>query len=137
MIRDRSHARAYSEENMKNHALLVIPAVLALALTGCSGVKKDDTYEDAVALRAAVLKTGVDCPGERQEDNGHEGSIKCNSDLLLEVINDETLRKLAPVAMKFTGNGDAVLTGPNWLIQSDADTLAVIQKKLGGELEVI
>lgn len=122
---------------MKKQALLAISAVAALALAGCSGVKKNDTYEDAKALRAAVLKAGVDCPGERQEDNGYEGSIKCSADLLLEVINDDTMRKIAPIAMEFTGNGDAVLTGPNWLIQSDADTLATIQKKLGGELEVI
>lgn len=121
---------------MNKKFVTALALAATLALTGCGGVKKDATYDNATDLRAAVLKSGVECPGEVVEDNGHEGSIKCTSELILEIINDESFLSIAHVALQFTGGGD-VLTGPNWLIQGDAETLAKIQKKLGGELRVV
>lgn len=121
---------------MNKKIAVALALIASLALAGCSGVTKDASYDNATDLRAAVLKSGVDCPGEVVEDNGHEGSIKCTSDLILEIINDETFLSIAHVALEFTGGGD-ILTGPNWLIQGDAETLATIQKKLGGELRVV
>lgn len=119
----------------KSLALAVVPLVLLLSACG-GGVKKDATYEDASSLRQAVIKSGVECPGETVADNDDGGSIKCSSDLLLEIINDETTRQMSPVVFSLTKSKQSLLIGPNWVIQGETGSLDSIKAKLGGQLTV-
>lgn len=116
--------------------LAVFCAVALLSLTACGGVKKDATYDDAPALRSAVIKAGEKCPGETVVDNGDGGSIKCSSDLLLEIMNDDAMRKLSPTVFSLTNSSQSLLVGPNWIIQGDTGTLDSLKTSLGGELTV-
>lgn len=120
--------------------LAVVAAALMLILTACSGgVKKDATYEDAGALRDAVIKTGQKCPGETVEVTSRErgsSKVKCDKDLQIEVINDEQLMGLMPITISTSKSRYSYLLGNNWVIQGETSVLDELKGKLGGEITV-
>lgn len=121
-------------------SLALASAALLVTLTACGGgVKKDATYEDAGALRDAVIKSGQKCPGETVEITSSErdaSKVKCDKGLQLEVINDDQLMGLMPITISTSKSEYSYLLGQNWVIQGETSTLDELKAKLGGELTV-
>jgi hypothetical protein len=106
-------------------------AAAALVLTGCGGVQKDATYENATDLREAVLSVGGQCIGEKELNNEEESMIVCGDQVALRVLPTEDDLSKATLLMILQKTSH--LEGPNWIIQSeDAEELAMLRDELGG-----
>lgn len=117
--------------------VVALVAAGAFILTGCGpAIEKDATYESATALREAVLKADLPCPGEKVidvEDSNSE-EIACTSDIQIAVHPDpDDVATVAFGMQLFTDKH--VLKGPNWTITGpDEVELGKVRDKLGGEL---
>ncbi len=120
---------------MKKKFLLVMASTFVL--TGCGGVEKDATYESAANLREAVISSEVDCPGESVEADDEMGEefIKCSDGLALSVFSNDA--DLSMAKGLYSMGTTSFLSGPNWLVQADDDSvLSELRDSLGGELTV-
>lgn len=118
----------------KQVALLV--AVTAL-LTACSGVEKDAEYQTPGALREAVIAAGGECPGETVNGSAgdEEQRLQCSDTLTLRLFSEDEDLKTGElgIALGLTSD-EAILTGPNWIVQGSAEELIELNEDLGGEL---
>ena len=126
------------------------PALLslsALALTGC-GPTTDDieamvkgparTYDDAVALREAVVDAGVECPGADQlsaPDDPSTTFLDCTNGLMGMAVagSEESMEGL----LDTLGDRGRIpfLHAGNWIVISpDEAQLQQLQDELGGEV---
>jgi hypothetical protein len=119
----------------------------ALALTGCGPATDDiqamvegpaESYDDAVALREAVVDAGVECPGTDQlsaPDDPETTFLDCTNGLMGMAVagSEESTEGLLST---LAGRGRIpFLHAGNWIILSpDVARLQQLQDELGGEL---
>lgn len=132
---------------MRRSRASALAVVSALALTGCGPSTQEitamisadrSTFEDALALREAVLDAGAECPGEQQVTDPSPDTdstvLPCDPDLLLFVADGEDM------AAEMIGNLETIddihyLNSGNWVAASqDRQRLETIQEDLGGEI---
>lgn len=131
---------------MRRPALPLL-ALSALALTGCGPTASDiqaivngpaETYEDAAALREAVVDAGVECPGTNQltaPDDPGTTFLDCNDGRMGMAVasSDERMEELLNA---LGGRGEIpFLHAGNWLVISPSEAqLQQVQEELGGTI---
>ncbi|MEX5271102.1 hypothetical protein [Kocuria sabuli] len=128
-------------------AATTLLALSALALTGCGPATDDiqavvdgpaESYDDAVALRAAVVDAGVECPGTGQlsaPDDPETTFLDCTNGLMGMAVagSEESIERLLST---LAGRGRIpFLHAGNWVVLSpDVAQLQQLQDELGGEI---
>ena len=122
-------------------------ALSALALTGCGPATDDieamadgpaESYDDAVALREAVVDAGVDCPGTDQlpaPADPETTFLDCaNGEMAMAVAGSE--ESMEELLGAFRGEVDvSVLQATNWFVLSRTEEpLQRLQDELGGQI---
>lgn len=123
---------------MRKTVSTIVLLACAVSLSAC-GVKKDASYESVQDLRAAVIDSGGNCPGEtvEAEAGDSEELIRCSDAMALRWFTNEKDMKMGKALFSAGFMGDlSILSGPNWIVQGETDELAEIQESLGGELTV-
>ncbi|MFI7496772.1 hypothetical protein ACH9D2_18880 [Kocuria sp. M4R2S49] len=122
-------------------------ALTTLVLTGCGPTADDiqamvsgpaETYDDAVALREAVVDAGVECPATDQlsaPDDPQTTFLDCGNGLMGMAVagSEESMEGF----VNTLGDRGRVpfLHGGNWVIlSSDESRLQQLQGELGGEV---
>ncbi len=119
----------------------------ALALTGCGPATDDieamadgpaESYDDAVALREAVVGAGVECPGTDQlpaPDDPGTTFLDCANGLMgMAVAGSEESTEELLSALGSRGRIPFLHAG-NWVVLSpDVAQLQQLQDELGGEI---
>jgi hypothetical protein len=126
--------------------VLALLALTSLALTGC-GPTADDiqamvggetTYDDALALREAVVDAGVECPGTDQLQAPADAATTCldctNGVMAMAVAGSaESMEELRDL---LSSEQDAsILHTADWVVISRDETpLRRLQDELGGQI---
>ena len=126
--------------------VLALLALTSLALTGC-GPTADDiqamvdgepAYDDALALREAVVDAGVECPGTDQLSAPADPEttfLDCaNGEMAMAVAGSE--ESMEELLGAFRGEVDvSVLQATNWFVLSRTEEpLQRLQDELGGQI---
>lgn len=132
---------------MRRTTTTALLSLAALALTGCGpstltvesmipagGVR----FDDAGALRRAVVEAGASCPGEqvvRDTGGGTDSTVlACDQDLLLGVADSERMEQQMIEGLEGI-DGIHYLVQGNWVAASqDRARLEEIREDLGGEI---
>ncbi|MFF0945689.1 hypothetical protein ACFYE2_15920 [Kocuria sp. CPCC 205300] len=118
-----------------------------LALTGCGPATDDiqamvdgpaESYDDAVALREAVVDAGVECPGTDQlpaPDDPETTFLDCTNGLMgMAVAGSEESMEGLLSTLADRGRIPFLHAG-NWVVLSqDVAQLQQLQDELGGEI---
>lgn len=128
-------------------AATTLLALSALALSGCGPATDDiqamvdepaESYDDAVALREAVVDAGVECPGTDQlsaPDDPETTFLDCSNSLMGMAVagSEESMEGL--LSTLDSRGRIPYLHGANWVILSpDVASLQQLQDELGGEI---
>lgn len=128
-------------------AALAAAALASVVLTGC-GPSTDaiaarisaggPAFDDALALREAVVDAGVECPGDQQlqDTQGGTGStlLPCDYNLLLAVADGDEMTEQLRSNLEAI-EGIHYLHAGNWAVATDDRALLdPVQQELGGEI---
>ncbi len=126
--------------------VLALLALTSLALTGC-GPTADDiqamvdgetTYDDALALREAVVDAGVECPGTDQLQAPADAAttfLDCTNGVMAMAVagSAESMEEL--LHLLSSEQNASLLHTDNWVVISrDEAPLRQLQDELGGQI---
>lgn len=105
-----------------------------------AAVIKDSEYSTIEDLRDAVEGAGVECTAwsERTESMYAAAGADCTSATVLLLFTSTSQRDQQVSVLKgitIDDDGQPLLVGPNWVINSDLATLEVLQPTLGGIID--